>query len=673
MRSMLMRSMRLIVPPSGSATARPPSGSGSWSSWLSWFSPLLLLLSGFILVMLLLTSAEALVLTVRNPNVLLPFDRKDTAFLLDGFHAIEQDAHGSYRWTEGRSQVRLPQMGDGGMPVVGLRLGPHPPDHAVPSLTLDYGGGEPVHLVPSGQPRRYRLLVHPDEQTGGTLVINLRSHTTTVPPDPRPIGVRVRSAALTFLDTDTPVVFPSLRLVALQAGVLVLLLLMLHRLVLPPLAVVAILLAAGLALLWLFTFEGLLLSAYLVRLAVVLGILGTLTVVVLPLAERHAAGLASPSLVRSLWGIALLACLIRLGGSLYPLFAAYDLSLNVGRLLKTLHGTLMMTSPSIEFRNHLTIYPPGPYVLFLPGLLAGISPGLLVMGGIAIIDGFGALTVGALARTLGAGRTATLFSALFYAAVPINLTALWWGLTAQIFGQALMLPLAVALLVAFRQPRPAAWAAAGMFLVIALLSHIGVTILAVAWLGLAWLLLGWRATLPRRAWWHFALMLTVCCLVGGGLVYSAVAGLKLEESLKVGEKVLSERPPVSYALIFRGFFIAFHRVGLVLLLPGVLLLMMVRVRRLPPGGLELVGSWLLVVALFCGVEMATALQVRYIYLLTPLACIAAGVVLSRVAARGRFFRAVAWGVVVALLVQGSAYWYRGAFEDVMMSVSPLVR
>ncbi|NJN68527.1 MAG: hypothetical protein HC884_18355 [Chloroflexaceae bacterium] len=619
-------------------------------------------------LIILLIAAESLVLTVRHPNVWLPFDRKETAFLLDGFHAIEQDHFSSYRWTAGRSQVRFYQPGQGRGLALGLRLGPHPPDHAITSLQLDYGGAAAITLATASQPRHYRFLVPPNEQPGGNLVVNLRSRTTTVPPDPRPIGVRVRSASLTFL--DTPVVFPSPWLMTLQALFLALLLLLLHRLDPPPLVVVVTLLAAGLLLLLLFIFEGLLLFVYLMRLATALGILAVLTWALLPLAERHASTLASPRLVRTVWAVALLACLMRLGGSLYPLFAAYDLSLNVERLLKTLHGTLIMTSPSIEFRNHLTVYPPGPYVLLLPGMLARIPPGLLVMGGIAIIDGFGALTVAALARALGASRNTTIFSALFYAAVPINLTALWWGLTAQIFGQALMLPLAVVLLVAFRQPRPATWTAAGGFLVVALLSHIGVTILAVAWLGLLWLFLGWRQTIPRRAWWHFALMLATCCLVSGTLVYSAVAGLKLEESLKVGEKVLSERPPVSYALIFRGFLIAFHRMGLVLLGPGLLLLLR---RRLPTGGLELVGSWLLVLAFFCAVEMATALQVRYIYALTPLACLAAGLVLSKLAARGRLARATVWGILVLLLVQGGISWYQGAFEDVMMSVSSLVR
>lgn len=419
----------------------------------------------------------------------------------------------------------------------------------------------------------------------------------------------------------------------------------------------------------------LLLYPYLVRLTIAGGILVVLTLWLLPVAERHGGWIATPGLMRALWGIMLLACAIRLTGSLYPLFAPYDISHNVERLIKAIMGTLVVTSRSIEFRNGITVYPPGPYLVLLPGTLVGISPAMLIQGGIAIIDGLGALTIGLLARALGTGRRTALFSALLYAAIPINLTALWWGHTAQIFGQALMLPLAIVLLVMLRQPTP--WRSvllAGSMLSVALLSHIGVTIVTVAWLGLLLLLLRIFRTVPRTvtdvAWWRFAWMLVLGCVLSFLLIYSAVVALKLQQTVEIGEKVLTSDYVPAYGLILRGFQIAFHRLGFVMLLPGLVLLCW---RQLPPGGIELIASWLGVVVLFWAIEMVSALQVRYIYFLTPLACIALALLLDKLTTHRGKTRYTVWVIILWLLAQGSTSWYTGTFEDISMSVSPLVR
>jgi hypothetical protein len=624
-------------------------------------------------IVALLSVAETLVLILRRPPLRLAANQRATALLFEGFHSVEADARGGYRWTQEHSTIRFPLVGRGawgtGTMVAGIQVGPFPAHLSPPDVTLGWSGSVSTTLTTDNDPRSYQLLVPHQHMRGGSLSITLASKTTVVGDDPRPIGVRVEGVTLAF--PGAWVVRPTLAIVVLQALVLVFCALLLWQLGVPLRYGVVVLAVVGVLLLVLFCWQGLLMGVYLARLAVALALLTLLTALLLPLALRHATWLAPPRLMRVLWGIMLLACLIRLVGSLYPLFSAYDLSLNVGRLSKTLFGTLIDTNKSIEFRNGVTIYPAGPYLLFLPWLLAGVSPEMAVQAGVSLIDGAGALLVAAIARTFGSSSRTAIFSALLYAAIPINLTALWWGLSAQIFGQALMLPLVIALIVAMRERfvlRP--WVLAGVLLSMALLSHIGVAILAVAWLGLVWLWMRLRQTVSMAVWWRFTGMLVVSGIVGFALVYSVFLALKLEQAGEVSEKILTSGYVPAYELIYRGFRIAFHELGFVLLVPGLVLLWQ---RTLPRGGRVLIGSWLVVVAFFWGVEMLTALQVRYIYFLTPLACIAGGGLLDRLAARGKVARVLAWVVLIGLLIQGSSYWYRGTFEGVMMSVSPLLR
>jgi hypothetical protein len=634
----------------------------------AWFSAL----AASLVVALLLVVAETLILTLRTPNISLPFERSETAFLLRGFHAVEHDTRGGYRWSAGESLVRFDQPGGGGRLVFGVQLGAPPPASPADTFRLGFGSGSeypPLTIALSPLPRAYYVLVPPEAARAGTLFVGLASETTSVPPDTRSVGLRVEEVSLRFLGTLAA--RPTTTVIALQVAFLALWALLLWRLGAAARLLVLLLLVVAVLLLLFYWWRMLLLPVYLARFVVALALLTGLTWVLLPLAERHWGWVAPPHLMRLLWGVAVLACTLRLVGSLYPLFHAYDLMLNVGRFVNTLHGSLVAFNNAIEFRNGVTVYPAGPYVLLLPGVLARLPAELVVQGGLAIIDGAGALLVAVMARSLGTSHRAAIFSALLYAAIPINLTALWYGLTAQIFGQALMLPLLVALLLALPHARHRGWVAAGVLLSMALVSHIGVAILAVAWLGVAWVVLRVRGTTTPAAWWSYTAVLVSGCLVGFVLVYSPVLALKVDQAFKVGEKITTSNYVPAYSLIYRGFRIAFHEMGFWMLSPGLVLLLMRR--NLPRGGIELVGSWLGVVALFWGVEMVTALQVRYIYFLTPLACIAIGLLLDRLAARGQIPRVLAGVVLLLLLVQGCAYWYRGTFEGVMMAVSPLLR
>ncbi len=667
-------------------------------------------------MVLLLTAAiavglfvgESAISTAKHPPVPLTMDGNEALFALQGFHKPEYDARGGYRWSSAESRILFSQVGRGGHRLLTLMLGPPPPTTPPPSYTLSFGGKQAgfsptdaismtssarpiVTSVPSTtfatlntspRPRRYTVLVPDDAIHHDTLSVILTSDTTTVPPDTRPVGLRVEGASVSFI--GAPFVTPTPLMIIVQLLLLLLAAVLLHLLESRLLTVAMVLVGMSGALLWLYDTQLILLYPYLVRLAVAGGGLVLLTSLLLPPLDRLLQSLATPRLIRVLWGLTILSCTIRFAGSLYPLFAAYDLSLNVERFLNTLSGTLIATNNSIEFRNGVTVYPAGPYILMVPGILAGLSPAFVVQGGISFIDGLGAFGIAVLVRMIGGSERSSIFSALLYAATPIHLTALWWGLTAQIFAHALVVPLMIVLLLAFRRDtqdkqeqqgshsgkRRRLWIAVVVLLSMIYLSHIGDTVLVGMWLAVAWVIFSFRGVLSRKGWWEYTIAFALSCTIGIALVYSTALDLKVAETVKVGEKIATSGYVPAYWLIYRGFLIAFHKMGFVLLTPALIVLFR---RRHLPGSVELIASWLLVVGLFLGVEILTALQVRYIYFLTPLACGALALLLDRLGERGRVGAITSWGVTLLLLTQGSVYWYTGTFLGNMMSVASLLR
>jgi hypothetical protein len=154
--------------------------------------------------------------------------------------------------------------------------------------------------------------------------------------------------------------------------------------------------------------------------------------------------------------------------------------------------------------------------------------------------------------------------------------------------------------------------------------------------------------------------------------YGDVIALKIEELRYVSDKVQTGDYIPAYGLIWVAFHISYHRLGLLLLAPALVLLWLWR-RRLSRGSADVLIGWIGVVVVFLAVEMASALQVRYIYFITPLVCVLAGLLLATLAGKGQIGRWIGWAIVGLLLVQGAVAWHIAAFEDIMMSMSPLLR
>jgi hypothetical protein len=582
-----------------------------------------------------------------------------------GFYERQGDGDARYRWTTAGSELLLRQVGRSDGMLLGLRLGERPPIEGGSRLALSFGGQPFSEFAVAEAPRTYRMLVPRWAAPQGDLVVGFGGTTFSTPNDPRRLGVRLDHASLAFADAFR--VTPAPLQVVGQFVLIALCGVTLRRLRLPLWACLAAMALAATGLWAIYSPHLLLLDDYMARLVPAAALLAATAWWLPPLLARRYAWAGDLPFFRTLTALMLLACTLRLLGALFPPFGAHDLPRNIGRLLLVHGGELVITARSAEFGSGFTVYPPAPYVVLLPFGLLIRDPGVLVQGGLALIDGTSVLLIGLLARRVGLGARGALLAALLYVALPISVTGLWWGFTAQTFGQWLMVPLALVLLAALRQPRPALWATACVLLSMALLSHIGVAILAVAWLGLALLLVRPVARVPWRSWWAYALMLAVGCVVGFLLIYLDVVAVKLSETSKVVGAAAAEPFQANYSLIWKGLLISFSSPGFFLLPLGLVLLW----RRIDSGAKALLGGWLAAVLVFLAVELVSGLQVRYIYFFMPLGCLALAALLDAIAERWRWGQPVAYALATLLLIHGALYWHTGTLQGIKLSITPL--
>ena len=106
-----------------------------------------------------------------------------------------------------------------------------------------------------------------------------------------------------------------------------------------------------------------------------------------------------------------------------------------------------------------------------------------------------------------------------------------------------------------------------------------------------------------------------------------------------------------------------------LLAPG-LGLIWLRAER--PLGRAVALGWLLAALSYVAVEYLYLVQVRYLYFLAPLGCLATGAVLDQLWLR-RSGRGVAWLVFGLVAWLGLALWFNGAIMGVKMSLVSLTR
>lgn len=395
-----------------------------------------------------------------------------------------------------------------------------------------------------------------------------------------------------------------------------------------------------------------------------------LVLVRLPLGDSSKAIVGHESVQRYAVALVLLALVVRLAGLLHPTIIFSDIGINTRELIGVVSGNLYQQErlPG-ELGGGWAPYPPAQYIVLAP-LALFVDPsseqplraqvGTVLKIGNALLD---SMVVGMIWYALwrrGYGQRAALFGAALYLLPPPAFKAFGVGEFANIAGQALAMPLLVALpLFGARLREPKVFWPLGALLLLALLGHSGVTLsvlLLLGCLGLIWLI---DQQTRRAAVWLLALGGLAALLVGlfyysaylhlfsdadATVVPRASVGfltrLGYERNRALGEFLR----PLSPLLIALGAL-------------GVFTLMR-RPRRLLPGPAlgPLLLAWWGSVALSLGLLLLRAQTVRWDLFLYPALCLAAGPLLVALWRHGRAGKATVTLLLAFLLVRGLFYW-----------------
>jgi hypothetical protein len=586
----------------------------------------------------------------------------DTPFLR-GFNASEPPSLYDtptitpYRWAEDRATIVLPGLG-GQRWRLAIRAASGRPDGS-PIESRWSDGSSTQALWIAAAPQVYYLAAATD--MAGDLRLHLETPTLDAPADPRRLGLVVYQVGVEPLAGPY---LPAPGLLGLLAGALALLYLLARRLALGPRGALALALAmaAVVAAALATTRMGLaLLAPTLVPIGLgcyALGLLGSRIYQHLLAPPLGQPGQPHRPLIVAL---VMLALALRLGGMLHPYAIFSDARLNTHNLTGVIQGTLLFTEalPS-EAGGGEAPYPPGHYLIVAPLQLL-IAPGEAALHTLeklanALAD---SLVVGLLWHMLrrgGYGERAALLGAALYVLPGPLLKSLSVGEFANVFGQALALPLLAYLaLSARRLATPRGLAGLAALLALALLGHLGVTIsLAgmLAALGLIWL--ARPATRPAAG------ALAIGGLLAGALValcyYAPLADVLLARvgapAAATAPRTLADELNLTRVLHVQALLVALGAIG------GLAALRPAAWRHAWPqpalGALLL--AWWAGTLLSLGLLLFASQGVRWQAFFYPALCLGAGPALARLWACGRAGRLAALTLVVFLLGDGLEFW-----------------
>jgi hypothetical protein len=652
-----------------------------------WCIPLLILLAAVI-------GANLLGLFLAPNGYTLDVGTRRDRALLNGVHGPERDALGTtYRWTAGDTAIRLFTPRAPGPLVLNFSLGWLPPDAELPrTIALALGDQPWVELAAPNEPRHYAFLVPPDQPQRGRITLNVSSPTSVIPPDERPLGVRLDSLSIRW--NPAAVALPTAGAIAAQWGLAALWLALgrLLRLRRAVIAIGALALVIGLAVM----------SAVLMPLAPLwqqrllvagLGIAGVIGAAwrIVPRVEPA----ASERFVRLLLLITLGALAVRCFGVLYPSFVSHDMLVNSGRLRNVQFGILTLFDRPSEFSRYIVPVSPTAFVLTLPFTLIADRP-LAMYSAYSLFDGLTPLLVGLLALRMGLKERGALVAAALIAFLPMYLTALYWGFVKQIIGQ--WLTLLSFLVIAYGPPqRRMGWVLIGTLWVVNFLIHPGGLLLSGVALGL-FVLFGLvsahtaaqpqplgivsgaeRRMLPGRNWLAGAHMAPwrgwLATLIGASVVALLIQYIDAA-ILTIGGRIsgitsadstnqLTDQSAL-LAQIWVGLNASFAPLPLALAVIGIAVVCW---RSRGPQRL-LALAWTASALLFLLVDVITAQQVRYGYFIAPLVC--CGVAwIGEPLLRYRLGRWAVWGLVALVWLAGLMLWLDATLAGVRPSVNSL--
>ncbi len=599
-------------------------------------------------------------------------------YYLEDVHPQEVAEDGtSYRWTRANSRLWLNQVGVGEHTIITLKLGGRPIPANVQMMLHDSPW---FAFTAATQPRTLQVLL-PD--AGQQTWIDIQSETYEAPGDPRQLGIKFERFAISNLHGGIP--FPPAVQYLAQLAVLLLTQLTVFRLGWRPRPQLVLLVGVALGLAALLSSELLLSMDFLPRLAGAGLVLAIFTMVVLPRIEYWAChpehGFTKAQELRVLWALMLAAITIRLVGVLYPSFGGQDLGRNLSRFTTTIIGQLYIIAPSGEFAKGLTIYPTGPYLGLMPGMLAISDMPALMQGGLAFMDGLTALVIGLIALKLGGGKHAARLALALYAANIAAFGAMGYSFSAQIFGQWFTAPLALLLLASSAPPNRRTWLLAMILLSFAIFSHIGVALLALGWMGL--LLIFTTIAYWRIPWWGWGLF-TLTCIVSLAFLYVEIIGPTIAHAMTtvVPQSVGSGTFLKGYRiLLINGLRLAYSDIGLMLAPLGLCLLApsMPSVPSVPSvkdthtwlQQRVVPITWLGVTLFFLIVDLVLDVQVRYFYFALPLMLPLIALPLGRIASRGRNGQLVAWSLALVVMLPQLTLWIAATWGEGKIPMTPL--
>lgn len=547
----------------------------------------------------------------------------------------------AYRWAFDQAALRLPGVGRG---VFNLRLR-LARGQATTVASRWQLNGQPLLALPiAPEARTYELLLPPG--AAADLTLRLQTPPFTPPGDSRPLAFAVDYLALHAL---TPLV-PSPTHLGWLAASVALSYLLLRRWDLPA----RLGLLSGLALVALLALllvvQRLNLTIYAPRLAVLLLLAYPLTVALqgLGAALARLMGLVlPPGEARTLAAIVALAWLVRALPLFHPQTFMSDPGLHANNLHFLIRGEVLFTEDlPARAGGGPAPYPPAFYVLLAPLALVVSEERTLVIAGAALADSLTILWLWLWLRCLGAGRPAALGAAAVYLFATPLLRSLQIGELANVWGQAQVAPVLLALTL-WRQGRLPARVLTPL-LALALLGHFGVFLSLLA-LGAAYLSLLLLRD-PFRAL-RLAALGGAALLIVVALYYSAFVEVLLQRA--------PAPPPASSVAqrllrAARELILPAGSVGLVasLLSWGGLVLAW---RRWPALG-ELLLAWWLAVLLSWATLLISAQALRWEAFVFPAVALSGGVALAWFWQRNGWGRVLALALTVLLLAQGAWHW-----------------
>jgi hypothetical protein len=455
------------------------------------------------------------------------FNESEPGGKRDGKEWWEQELP-PYRWATDDATVLLPGLG-GGRWAVKVWAASGRAGGAVPSH-WQVGDGTPVPLSIDARPSVYTIA---GDANGGDLRLTMRTPRYDAPGDSRSLGLVIHSISVTAIEN------PGLRMpapgqLALLAFCLVVCYSLVRRLSLPRRWALALALGVAALFALLLVEHRLALTIWALALAWLSAICYLLAILLAPLlaVAARAAGLQ----VRHSECDAALAATIgafgmRMAGLLHPYAKFSDLDFNVHNFEAVIGGKLFLYAGlPCEAGGGQAPYPPAQYLALAPlRLLFGTEQQTarwLIQGGNALLESCSAALIWLLLRRTGLCRRAALFGAALYIVIPPLLRSFPTGEFANIFGQSLLVPLLLFLLLG--APHAQRWPAAllgALLLLLILLSHTGVTLSVIALL-LAWMPLWWFSQHAARARpWPLLIAGAAAVLVAMGLFYSSYTAL----------------------------------------------------------------------------------------------------------------------------------------------------